>query len=107
MNVATLGVLLVLTSCAFAADQTPMQKFHAALISAKISGGCTILIQMAEFQESTKMLGGDEFLERFMRMESARLGMTTTEYAQTCVNADRVYQHYYHLTSGHIATGKQ
>jgi hypothetical protein len=54
---------------------------------------------MAEFQKSTKMPGGDEFLERFLGMESARLGKTPSQYVQMCADADRVYQFYYQLTS--------
>jgi hypothetical protein len=92
--------LLLLASCASAiADQTESQQLHGALVSAKISGGCTTLVQMAEFQKSTKMPGGDEFLERFLGMESARLGKTPSQYVQMCADADRVYQFYYQLTS--------
>ena len=99
MKICIVGILLIASTCALAADQDPMKEIHGALVSAKISGGCTILIQMDEFQKSTKMPGGDEFLQRFLSMESARLGVSIDRYVQMCADAGRVYEHYYQLTS--------
>ncbi|WP_223507843.1 hypothetical protein [Pseudomonas sp. BF-B-25] len=94
-----IGILLLISCTSAVADQTETQQLHGAFVSAKISGGCTTLVQMAEFQKSTKMPGGDEFLERFLGMESARLGKSPAQYVQMCADADRVYQFYYKLTS--------
>ncbi|MGO4309902.1 hypothetical protein AB4Z35_08490 [Pseudomonas sp. KB_15] len=96
--IGTAGIFL-LSTCAAVADQTELQQIHGAFISAKFTGGCSTLVQMAEFQKSTKMPGGDEFLERFLGMESARLGMTTAQYVKACADAARVYEFYYEQTS--------
>jgi hypothetical protein len=99
MNIGTAGILLLAYYAPAVADQTESQQLHGAFVSAKFTGGCTTLVQMAEFQKSTKMPGGDEFLERFLGMESARLGMSPAQYVQACADADRVYRFYYKLTS--------
>ena len=65
------------------------------LIASKFSGGCGIIIQMATFQQSTKMPGGDEFLERFLKTESARVGMTVKNYLEQCRTSSEIYQTYY------------
>lgn len=65
------------------------------LISAKFSGGCGIIGQMATFQQSTQMAGGDEFILRFIGAEAARLGFTAKEYMQRCAGANEIYQTYY------------
>jgi hypothetical protein len=67
----------------------------ALLVTAKFSGGCGIITQMAAFQQTTKMRGGDEFLERFINTESARLGMTLKQYLEQCRKSSEVYQSYY------------
>lgn len=99
INISTAGFILLAFCASAVADQPGLQQLHGALVSAKISGGCTILVQMNDFQKSTKMPGGDQFLERFLGMESARLGLTIAQYVQTCADADRVYEFYYKLTS--------
>lgn len=98
MNIGTASFLLLAYCASAAADPTESQQLHGAFVSARISGGCTLLVQMAEFQKSTKMPGGDEFLERFLGMESARLGISPAQYVKMCADADRVYQFYYKLT---------
>ncbi|HEY0289083.1 MAG TPA: hypothetical protein VGC62_19065 [Pseudomonas sp.] len=65
------------------------------LVAAKFSGGCGILAQMTSFQASTKMPGGDQFIERFLNTESARLGWTVKDYLQRCSKSIEIYQLYY------------
>ena len=72
----------------------------ALLVTAKFSGGCGIITQMAAFQQSTKMSGGAEFLERFVNTESARLGMTTPQYLEQCRKSSQIYQSYYDELEG-------
>lgn len=61
------------------------------LVIAKYSGGCGILNQMAQFQGTTKMAGGTEFLARFLATEAARLGTTPSEYMARCKTAIETY----------------
>lgn len=65
------------------------------IVTAKFSGGCGIIAQMATFQQSTKMSGGDEFLGRFLNTESARLGMSLKQYLEQCRQSAEIYQTYY------------
>lgn len=90
------GILLGLLAAAFvsAAEQDPDDVLRQILASAKVAGGCTILLQMFEFQKSTLMPGGDEFLARFIGMEAARLGITPPQYFQTCADAAKVVEFY-------------
>ena len=44
-----------------------------------------------QFQESTKMDGGNEFVVRFWTTEAARLGKTLNEYAAHCVSTVSAY----------------
>ena len=57
---------------------------QGVLANAKFSGACGIMIQMFMFQETTKMPGGNEFLERFWHTEMARLGYSQDEYIAQC-----------------------
>lgn len=77
------------------ADETPTVSGTELLAAAKLSGACGIVGQMASFQDSTKMAGGTEFLNRFMIAEAARLGWTLDQYLERCRGALKVYQTYY------------
>jgi len=65
------------------------------LVTANFAGGCQIISQMATFQQSTKMTGGDAFLERFLSTESARLGMTPKQYVEQCRRSNEIYRSYH------------
>ena len=54
------------------------------LVTAKAAGMCGVFSQMANFQETTKMPGGDEFIVRFFSTEAARLGHTLESFMQQC-----------------------
>ena len=54
------------------------------MITAKATGMCGVFSQMANFQEATKMPGGDEFIIRFISTEAARLGMTSEKLVGQC-----------------------
>lgn len=64
---------------------------QSILAVAKLAGGCGMIQQMVAFQNSTKMLGGDEFLVRFLATESARLGFATDSYVEFCAGAINLY----------------
>ncbi|WP_097303845.1 hypothetical protein [Pseudomonas chlororaphis] len=92
-------VALLISVLAFAASASAEEKAKESvtdvLVAAKFSGGCGILVQMASFQKSTKMPGGDDFLERFLKTESARTGFTVSRYLELCQQSAQVYQTYY------------
>jgi hypothetical protein len=58
-----------------------------ALVTAKATGMCGVFSQMVNFQEATKMPGGDEFIVRFLNTEAARLGHTLETFMQSCITA--------------------
>jgi hypothetical protein len=88
-------LLLVTLSSVAWSEQDNGDELKELLVSAKFSGGCSIIGQMAAFQQTTKMPGGEDFLIRFLSTESARLGMTQQQYMQHCTGANKVYQRYY------------
>jgi hypothetical protein len=92
-------VVLCIASLALGANALAAEKPGGTalelMVTAKFSGGCGIIVQMATFQESTKMPGGDEFLERFIKTESARLGMSLKDYLEQCRQSTEIYQSYY------------
>ena len=62
------------------------------LVAAKATGVCGTYRQMALFQESTQMPGGDEFIVRFINTEVTRLGKTQEEFFNECRVAVDTYQ---------------
>lgn len=93
-RVAVYLCLLTFGACAMATEKGE-ESVLELLVTAKFSGGCGIITQMASFQESTKMPGGDDFLGRFLNTESARLGMTIKQYLEQCRQSTKIYQTYY------------
>lgn len=61
------------------------------LAQAKMAGICGTYKQMALFQESTKMVGGDQFLNRYINTEVARLNITHATLLKMCENAVQTY----------------
>lgn len=92
MRAIIAGVLLSSFGVGAIAAEDGAESFQAALASAKFLGGCGILSQMAGFQQSTKMNGGDEFITRFMSTEAARLGVSVEKYMEACRQAGEYYQ---------------
>ena len=91
---ALCAALLPFGANTLAADKTGASALDL-MVTAKFSGGCGIVTQLASFQESTKMPGGDEFLGRFLKTESARLGMSLKQYLEQCRQSTEIYQSYY------------
>ncbi len=52
---------------------------------------------MIVFQSQTKMNGGDEFVERFLQTEAARLGTTVEERFKMCDKAISNYDTWFKL----------
>ncbi|WP_316423345.1 hypothetical protein [Escherichia coli] len=80
-------------------DNGDLKGLQELMITSKVAGMCGTIKQMATFQESTKMPGGDEFLQRFLTTEQARLGMNPQEFLEACQKSISAYTNYYNLTS--------
>ena len=76
-------------------QETVMDPMVEILSSSKIAGACGILDSLIEFQNSTKMDGGDEFVARFWSAEAARLGKTVKELSDLCDKAILIYDAYW------------
>lgn len=70
------------------------------LVGAKLHGMCGTFGELARFQKATKMKGGDEFIERFLNTESARLGMSPKRLFELCDQARDEYTMMYDMLSG-------
>ncbi|HEX9812174.1 MAG TPA: hypothetical protein VGA88_08825 [Burkholderiales bacterium] len=83
-----LAAFFLVGSQAFAKDALSGQE---VLATAKIAGACGILDSMIQFQKTTKMEGGDEFVTRFWTLESARLGLSVKQMSERCNGAITLY----------------
>jgi len=77
-------LLLIMPLSTYGEERNNSEYLSGLLINAKATGMCGVFGQMARFQESTKMPGGDEFIIRFLNTESARLGHTTLSFMKEC-----------------------
>jgi hypothetical protein len=80
---------------AVAKDELTIQ---GVLSVAKMTGACGILQAQSAFQASTKLEGGDKFIERFWRTEAARLGKTPDQYLKDCQAAISAYDKMWKLS---------
>ena len=71
-------------------DTTDTMKTFGVI--AKATGMCGVFHQMARFQATTKLDGGDKFILRFISTEAARLGKTTQELLDICVIMPKKYE---------------
>ena len=60
-------------------------------LASKVAGVCGVMQQMATFQKSTQMPGGDKFIERFWKTEFARLGKSQETFFRECEGAIAIY----------------
>ncbi len=90
--------ILVFSSLSKAEDkQDNMNEIISMMVVAKATGMCGVLSQMINFQETTKMPGGDEFIIRFLNTEAARLGKTVNDYVGECPAIVEKYNGYMEL----------
>jgi hypothetical protein len=61
------------------------------LAIAKMAGACGILDSMIQFQNTTRMAGGNEFVTRFWAVEAARLGMSVEQLSDRCTRSINAY----------------
>ena len=86
--------LLLASTAAIASEPNKLDTLDI-LIAAKFAGACGILDSTINFQSTTQMQGGDEFVARYWATEAARLGMTMQQYSDQCNKAIRVYSEAY------------
>jgi hypothetical protein len=79
------------------ADKETENQLVSMMVVAKATGMCGVLSQLARFQETTKMEGGDEFIMRFLNTEAARLGHTVQSYIGQCPGIIEKYKGYMEL----------
>ncbi|QXO59313.1 hypothetical protein JC794_08480 [Morganella morganii] len=63
----------------------------SVMVVSKTAGMCGMVSQMTRFQESTKINGGDEFIERFIKSELGRLDLTPQEFVDHCSKSIESY----------------
>lgn len=61
------------------------------MVISKMTGICGVLSQMVQFQETTKMPGGAEFIARFWSTEFARLDMPRETFLKNCKGSISAY----------------
>ena len=67
------------------------------MVVAKATGMCGVFGQLINFQETTKMQGGDDFIVRFLNTEAARLGHTLESLTGQCPGVVKKYNAYMQL----------
>ena len=96
LKITLLVVLLIsLSNQSWAQDEA--LSMQGILASAKYAGACGILDSLIQFQKTTKMEGGDEFVSRFWAVEAARLGLTVQELSDNCNQAIAVYDTFWNF----------
>jgi len=99
MKLFILVTVLTLTTLVYADETASSDPLLEAIIVAKNSGMCGVFGQLARFQASTKMPGGDEFLMRFLNTEAARLGQSIGEFMDQCNRVTDYYDAMYESLS--------
>lgn len=70
---------------------TDMSVIIKMMVVAKATGMCGVFTQMVNFQQATKMTGGDEFIVRFLTTEAVRLGHTLDSFMAQCPDVVKKY----------------
>lgn len=74
--------------------ETSNDQLLGIMAVSKMAGLCGAVQQMAHFQDSTKLKGGEDFIYRFVGMEAARLGMDHQIFLKKCELAIQTYDRY-------------
>lgn len=74
-------IALFLISNVFSQENISTQD---VLAIGKMTGACGILDSMIQFQKTTRMPGGEEFVLRLWEVEAARLGMSVPQLSAQC-----------------------
>lgn len=70
------------------------QELLEKLAVAKMTGLCGAVQQMARFQSTTQLKNGEEFIDKFVDAEAARLGIHRAQFLKGCELASRKYDKY-------------
>ncbi len=89
-HIIFISMLAASSAGAFAQDDET--RVMEMLMNAKFAGTCGALTQMLDFQKSTAMPGGEDFVVRFWQEETARLGMTPDQFAGRCKEVVTEYE---------------
>jgi hypothetical protein len=88
-------VLLMFSSFVSANEDQEGNEFAMGLLATgKLTGNCGIFKLQLDFQDNTKLKGGEDFLARFWTMEAARLGMSLEEFVDGCHKIVAKYDAY-------------
>lgn len=77
------------------------------LAVAKLAGACGIFQAMGEFQKSTQLDCGDDFMGRVFLMEAARLGMTPVGFKDLCIKSIKHYNAFVKEIDSYENEGEQ
>jgi hypothetical protein len=86
-TIKTLAIagLLAISAGAQAQDDVQAQNhLEGVLVNSKWAGACGMVRQLVDFNSTTQMPGGDEFVVRFLTTETARLGTTPLQFLEHC-----------------------
>ncbi len=83
--------LFFLSAPSLNAQEDDVEALGSVITLSKMAGMCGMVRQLAFFQESTKMTGGDEFISRFLTTEAARLGYSLEDFLAKCVEISEEY----------------
>lgn len=100
MRVFALLVAAVTAIAAVAYAQQPVATdnlLQSMLSTGKMSGACGILKLQTDFQTTTAMPGGNEFVIRFWTTEAARLGHSLTEYIEVCKTSVKTFDQLWQI----------
>lgn len=89
-------ILFLLFSTNLHSEDNALSIQHIMAMS-KFTGLCGSFRQMLIFQDATLMEGGHEFIARFLKTESARIGYSSEEFARQCAEQIKKYKYWYEL----------
>jgi len=92
MKKLTTILFLFFSLSGVAKSDSDMDTIKHYMVVAKATGMCGVFVQMASFQEATKMKGGTEFIVRFLSTEAARLGYTLDAFMESCPKVTKKYK---------------
>lgn len=85
---------LVVTSGTSSQETKESDPVGELIALSKFTGGCGILSLQGQFQQNTKLEGGEQFMFRFWSTEAARIGMTLEKYVEQCKKSGELLKVY-------------
>lgn len=84
LQILMIAVLSASVTSAAPGDNDFIDEIKGYMAIGKLSGLCGAIKQMIDFQDTTKVDGGDKFVQRFVFAETARLGYSVEEFGEVC-----------------------